>query len=86
MSTTQATDTMTADIATVRQAIINRIARRAKINAGMSGVTVAAVWNWWEIDGIGAVAVERAIRGLIADELVDETRYYGALAFDTLML
>lgn len=69
----------TTDTTTVRDIILARIARR-----NMARVTTAQVWNWGEIpDAIGAVAVERAIRSLIADGTVTEDMHYGALAFTT---
>lgn len=73
---------MAADIATVRDVILARIAKRAPF--GGLFASVAQVWNWWEIDGIGAVPVERAIKSLIADGTVEEDCHYGTLAFRTI--
>jgi hypothetical protein len=75
-------DPMADDIAAVREIILNRIAKRAPF--GGLFASVAQVWNWWEIDNMGPVPVERAIRSLIADGTVDEDRHYGALAFRTI--
>lgn len=72
---------MAADIAVARDAILNRIARHAR--SGMARVTVAMVWNWPELDGVGAVPVERAMRELIAEKVVGEDMHYGSLAFYT---
>lgn len=70
-----------AQVETVRQVIRARIARRAYDPA-----TVAQVWNWHEFREVPvpAVAVERAIRGLIADGTVAETALMGNLAFRTI--
>lgn len=74
-------DTMADDVATIRDIILARIERRAPFG-GMTSVTVAQVWDWWECDGYGAVACERAIKSLIAGGAVQEAMHYGALAFD----
>lgn len=76
-------DPMADDVATVREIILNRIRRYAPWG-GMSSVSIAQVCNWWECDGMGPVPCERAIKSLIADGTVEETRRYGALAFDAL--
>lgn len=80
---TDADAKMNADIVMIRAIITARIAKRAKWG-GMANVTVAQVWNWWECEPYGAVAVERAVKSLIADGTVEETRFLGALAFDAL--